>query len=150
MGTILAGALTLSGCSIENKRYPYYYRGQIGENYVTFTEKKWSVPFNENNNYLTIKKLNGKEIEYIDYDSDLKVDCVVLHVNGKKIRWYGKWHDDDITPEVNSAVLSEGQKQFDAYLPIILQAKKQQQESEGQARTQAQQDSIRQALDNLK
>ena len=68
-------------------------------------------------NIITVKKLDGKIIKYIDdYDFDFKIDRVEVTKDGKTERYggYGIYTDD-----IGKGVLKEGQKRFDWYFQKI-------------------------------
>ena len=65
---VLAGALALgtAGCSRDHSQYKY--DGKIGEDQVKFTEKGYGLF--PDDNILTVKKLDGRIIQYVDRSDD--------------------------------------------------------------------------------
>ncbi|MBS3108086.1 hypothetical protein J4468_04190 [Candidatus Woesearchaeota archaeon] len=108
---VLVGALGLgtAGCSRSHSQYAY--DGKIGEDQVTFTEKKYS--FIADDNILTIKKPDGRVIKYADiFGEDLKLECVEITANGQTTKYTAN-------NEVGKPILEEAQKQFDVYMQQI-------------------------------
>ena len=109
---ILAGAMVLgtAGCNKDHSQYKY--DGKIGEDQVTFDEQGVG-PFPDNN-ILTVKKADGREIKYVDmWGEDLKLEYVTIIANGQ-ITIYSIADN-----EVGKPIVEEAQKQFDAYMQQI-------------------------------
>jgi len=109
---VLAGALALgiSGCRKDHSQY--VYNGKIGEDQVTFTEKKYFLG-SDDDNILIVKKSDGRFIRYVDrLGEDLKLENVEIKANGQTINYTAN-------DEVGKPILAEAQKQFDVYLQKI-------------------------------
>ena len=107
---VLAGALALgtAGCSRDHSQYKY--DGKIGEDQVTFTEKRYGLF--PDDNILTVKKLDGRIIQYVDRSDDLKLGYVEITANSQTMRYTAN-------DEVGKAILEEAQEQFDTYMNQI-------------------------------
>lgn len=113
-------AFGTTGC---NDYSQYKYNGKIGEEQVTFIHK---AGFLDDNNTLTVKKPDGRVINYKDlWNNDLNLEDVSVTANGKTTDYTGR-------NKVEKVVLGVAQKKFDKYLQKIKEAK------------------IRQGLENLK
>jgi len=107
---VLAGALALgtAGCSRDHSQYKY--DGKIGEDQVKFTEKGYGLF--PDDNILTVKKLDGRIIQYVDRSDDLKLGYVEITANSQTMRYTAN-------DEVGKAILEEAQEQFDTYMNQI-------------------------------
>jgi predicted component of type VI protein secretion system len=110
---VVAGTLALgtTGC----KDYSSYkYNGLIGQDSVKFEISYQDIV---NTNTMTVKKPSGIIVSYIDkYHDDLKLEYVEITKDGIK-KGYSS-HD-----AIGKPIVAEGQKQFDNYLPQILEIK---------------------------
>lgn len=115
---VLAASIGLTtGCRDINPKY--HFDGFVGEEKVSFYETHdWA-----NSNFLQVTKPNGRVLLFRDANKDLTVDSVKVWFDGKYIEYLAavKYKPD----EVGELVIKEAQKQFDAYLSLILERKKQ-------------------------
>ncbi|MEK6940466.1 MAG: hypothetical protein AABW49_01030 [Nanoarchaeota archaeon] len=118
---LLGGALALGTTGCSKSMY------HIGDDEVIFATYLGGI------NTLTVTKPDGRVIRYVDrLKNDLNLEAVEITVGGNTRRYTAN-------NEVGRPVLEEAQRQFDAYLHQIKKA-----------RFQSIQDSIDQALENLK
>ena len=114
---VLAGALALGAVGCSKDRSRYVYGGKIGEDQVTFTQE--SRFLSENSNFLIVTKPDGRVIKYLDLvRNDLMLEYVQITANGITTNY-------TVNDEVGKPILEEAQKQFDAYLEKIDEAKAQ-------------------------
>lgn len=134
-GIVLAGALALGSTGCGGKDYSMYcYNGKIGEDQVTFTQRRYI--YLPSDNILTVTKPDGRIIKYGDkFKDDLKLDYVQITKGGLTTEYT---HD-----EIGKPVLEEAQKQFDIYLQKI-------KETKIRDAQKIKENKIREGLENLK
>ncbi|MBI2673636.1 hypothetical protein HYX19_05215 [Candidatus Woesearchaeota archaeon] len=116
MGTVLAGALTLTGCAVS----PYEYQGIINEEFVKFESTSLLGLLRANR--LLVRKPDGRTIIYLDsYGNDLKLDYILIKNTSDEPAIY-----ESITHEgeIDKKVIELAQTIFDYYLKLIDEAKK--------------------------
>jgi hypothetical protein len=110
----LIGALAFStsGCGNRVDHSEYKYNGIIEEDQITFTEKTYNLDVDDN--ILTVTKLDGRVIEYIDSkNEDLKLESVKISKNGHTTIYF------------EEPFIKRAQKKFDDYLLQIKKSKNQ-------------------------
>ncbi len=108
---VLVGALALGTAGCRKHHSQYIYEGKIGEDKVSFTEKRCFM--SDDDNILMVSKPDGRVIKYVDrLGDDLKLEYVEITKNGQTTEY---------TPndEVGKPILEEAQKQFANYIKQI-------------------------------
>ena len=109
-GILLAGILTLLGC--KNYSLPYY-NGKIGEDSVYSARETAHIADGWfSRNYLEVRKQDGRKVEFLDFNKDLRLDKVVKSENGISAYY-------DNTDAYGRMVLEKSQRDFEYYLTMI-------------------------------
>ena len=105
--TILLAEAFVLATSACDKHSNYLFNGMIGDEQVIFLEEG---VFSQNR--LIITRTDGTIVEYLDSNSDLEIECVLITRSGKVSYYY----DNN---EFYKDFFAVGQSQFKAYLEKI-------------------------------
>ena len=105
--TILLAEAFVLATSACDKHSNYHFDGMIGDEHVIFLEEGVS-----NQNRLIITRTDGTIVKYLDSNSDLEIECVLITRSGKVSYYY----DNN---EFYKDFFAVGQSQFKAYLEKI-------------------------------
>lgn len=113
LAVIVASAVgMLVGCGPNNKSH--HFNGMLDGEKVKF----WEGGNMGNYNFLEVVRPDGRVIIYRDeQNDDLKIEEVVIKVEGKESKTYSK------RIKVDQPIVEEAQKQFDEYLKKIFDYK---------------------------
>ena len=105
---VLASAIGVASC---RNNLEYSFNGKIGEEQVRFYES-----INGRDNTLDVIKTDGSEINFYDYDDDLKLDWIRITARGNTSTYNASSSNKEVIK-----IMKEAQEQFDNYLKKILE-----------------------------